>query len=52
MQADSKLDTDYAWAAGFFDGEGTVSIRKGWNNRLMRHQYSCTFVFHKLLGSP
>jgi hypothetical protein len=28
------IDTDYAWAAGFFDGEGTVGVNRGAPNKL------------------
>ncbi len=45
-------DTDYAWAAGFFDGEGCVSIcksaQRGQNNRLM----SLKIIFTQLDPSP
>jgi len=33
------MATDFAWAAGFFDGEGSVSVRKNWNKLLNRHAY-------------
>jgi hypothetical protein len=38
MQADDMI-ADAAWAAGFIDGEGTISVRRIWTKKLNRYVY-------------